>query len=229
MEFSERTQAFLVAAYYEAMVRHFGARGKEAFLFSVRRYGMQRGSRMAQRAIRDGKPLTYFNYCNYGEWAPSAESIADDTVNLQEVRSYAPDYEFHVTRCPWSRQFRDMGAQEAAAVYCANLDEAIVRGFNPDIDFRTLQNLQSADRCIFRIRNAGLWEGVTFQKRTEYVKPFSYHCAHVFYSFGESAKAIFGAEGKAVQEDVFEAFCREYGAEAGAALTEFSGTDFNVC
>ena len=51
MNFSERTQVFIVAAYYRHLTEQFGERGKAAFLHGVKHYGMQWGSRMAQRAI----------------------------------------------------------------------------------------------------------------------------------------------------------------------------------
>ena len=59
MEFSERTQVFIVASYYKHLTETFGERGKAAFLHWVKHYAMQRGSRMAQRAIRAGETLDY--------------------------------------------------------------------------------------------------------------------------------------------------------------------------
>lgn len=68
MGFNEMTHAFLAARYYIRLTEQFGDRGREAFIHGIQYYGSQRGRRMAQRAIRDGKPLTYENYCRYGEW-----------------------------------------------------------------------------------------------------------------------------------------------------------------
>ena len=42
MNFSERTQVFIVAAYYRHLTEQFGERGKAAFLHGVKHYGMQR-------------------------------------------------------------------------------------------------------------------------------------------------------------------------------------------
>ena len=73
MGFNERTHAFIAAKYYVHLTERFGERGKAAFLHATRYYGEQRGRRMAQRAIRDGKELTYETYCQYGEWVNTEE------------------------------------------------------------------------------------------------------------------------------------------------------------
>ena len=69
MGFTEESQTFLVAAYYRELKETFGERGIEAFVHAVKQYGMQRGNRMAQRAIRDGQKLDYITFCRYGEWS----------------------------------------------------------------------------------------------------------------------------------------------------------------
>ena len=74
MGFTEMSHAFIAAKYYVYLNERFGERGKAAFLHATRYYGEQRGRRMAQRAIRDGKPLTYETYCEYGEWVNTDEA-----------------------------------------------------------------------------------------------------------------------------------------------------------
>ena len=74
MGFNEKVHAFIAAKYYVHLTEAFGERGKKAFVHATQYYAQQRGRRMAQRAIRDGKELTYETYCQYGEW-----------VNTQEV------------------------------------------------------------------------------------------------------------------------------------------------
>ena len=57
MNFSERTHVFIIASYYKRLKEVFGERGRAAFLHGVRHYGIQRGSRIVQRAIRAGEVL----------------------------------------------------------------------------------------------------------------------------------------------------------------------------
>ena len=62
MEFNERVHAYIAAKYYVHLTEHFGESGKKAFLHATQYYALQRGRRMAQRAIRDGQELTQAMY-----------------------------------------------------------------------------------------------------------------------------------------------------------------------
>ena len=91
MNFSERTQVFIVAAYYRHLTEQFGERGKAAFLHGVKHYGMQRGSRMAQRAIRAGETLDYGTFCRYGEWVSSEEAVKSAVKDYYDKNGIAYD------------------------------------------------------------------------------------------------------------------------------------------
>ena len=81
MGFTELSHAFIAAKYYVYLKEIFGDRGEAAFLHATRYYGEQRGRRMAQRAIRDGKPLTYETYCQYGgESTGTRKPVRDDKL-----------------------------------------------------------------------------------------------------------------------------------------------------
>ena len=67
MGFNEKVHAYIAAKYYMTLTDAFGERGRQAFIHATRHYAMQRGRRMAQRAIRDGQPLTQASYNYYGE------------------------------------------------------------------------------------------------------------------------------------------------------------------
>ena len=132
MGFNEMTHAFLAARYYIRLTEQFGDRGREAFIHGIQYYGSQRGRRMAQGAIRDGKPLTYENYCRYGEWVNTEEIKAMGAANRVEIGGYDPDYIMNIYSCPWFAQFQKMGAGEAGKAYCSLMDPSISLGFNPD-------------------------------------------------------------------------------------------------
>ena len=87
MGFTELSHAFIAAKYYVYLKEIFGDRGEAAFLHATRYYGEQRGRRMAQRAIRDGKSLTYETYCQYGEWVNTEEVKAQGLGNQSETTS----------------------------------------------------------------------------------------------------------------------------------------------
>lgn len=86
MGFNEKVHAFIVARYYVRLTEAFAQRGEAAFIHAVQYYAGQRGRRMAQRAIRDGQPLTHATFLQYGELR-----MTDEVGPTQrEVTSIAP-------------------------------------------------------------------------------------------------------------------------------------------
>ena len=229
MGFNEKVHAFIAASFYTHLTESFGERGRLAFVHATQYYAEQRGRRMAQRAIRDGKPLTYEVYCQYGEWVNTPEIIEQGCANQSERLSLAPDYMVKITKCPWHAQFAEMGLTEAGHEYCQHLDNSICRGFNPYLVYEVPQTLHKSDCCIHIVRNAGLSEQSDTKKKMEYTKPFEYHCAHSYFAYSEVARAIFAAEGEQVCAKVLADFTREYGSDMADTLVSYRDTNFNVC
>ena len=100
--FSEQSHAFIAAMYYNKLKEHFGDTGIAAFIHATQQCGLQRGHRMALRALRDGKPLDIFSYREYGELIRTPD--APETI--LEVESVSPDYVYKITACPWHVQLR---------------------------------------------------------------------------------------------------------------------------
>lgn len=228
MGFNEMTHAFLAARYYMGLTEAFGDRGHAAFIHGIQYYGMQRGRRMAQRAIRDGQPLTYETYCRYGEWVNTEEIKNAGLANHVEVPRYDPDYVMNIYSCPWHKQFENMGLKEAGLAYCSVLDASICRGFNPEITYEVPQTLHDHDHCIQIVRNAGLSPDTKIEKNPEGIRSFEYHCAHTYWALAEVSEAIFGEEGAAVSARVLEEFAAEYGNTMAEALAGYKDTNFNI-
>ena len=228
MGFNERVHAFIAAKFYTHLTETFGERGRLAFVHATQYYAEQRGRRMAQRAIRDGKALTYEVYCQYGEWVNTQEILDQGCGNKSELMSLAPDYAVKITACPWHTQFAAMGLTEAGHEYCKHLDNSICRGFNPYLVYEVPQTLHKSDCCIHIVRDAGLSEASDTKKKMEYTKPFSYHCAHSYFAYSEVSVSIFGAKGEQIAAAVLADFEAEYGSEADT-LIAYKGTNFNVC
>ncbi len=230
MSFNECVHAYIAAKYYVCLTEAFGDRGKEAFIHGTRYYAEQRGRRMAQRAIRDGVPLTFANYCRYGEWEETKEAEEAGLSNRSVFLSYAPDAVRKITRCPWHHQFQVMGLdQTAGAEYCRHLDKAIARGFNPELVYEVEQTLQTGDCCIHRMKNADFDEHTDLTKHPEHIRSFEYHCAHSFWAFREVTSAVFGSRGDRVNERVLRDFARDYGQEMADTLMKYENTNFHVC
>lgn len=228
MGFHEMTHAFIAAKYYVYLTEAFGERGKAAFIHGTQYYAGQRGRRMAQRAIRDGQPLTYETYCRYGEWVNTDEIRALHAENRIEIPEMTPDYTMNIYQCPWHEQFKKMGLKEAGLTYCSVLDAAICRGFNPEITYLVPQTLHDHDHCIQIVKDAGITPESNLQKNPDGLKNFEYHNAHSYWAYAEVCEAIFGEEGKQISEKVLHDFGTEYGQEMAEILASYSGTNFNV-
>lgn len=227
-EFTEKNHAFIAGTFYVLLTEAFGDRGEAAFVHATQRYAEQRGARMAQRAIRDGKPLTFATYREYGEWV-NTQSVKDEGCDNQGyVVSYSPDFDERVTMCPWAAQFKEMKLPKAGTVYCTHLDNSVVRGFNPYLVYEVPQSMHEHGFCIQIARDANFPDGKTFQKHKEYLRTFDFHCGHIYKTFSSIVIAIFGAEGQRIAAEVLERFAAEYGKEMADVLTKYYSTDFDV-
>ena len=88
MGFNEKVHAFIAAKFYVYLTEAFGDRGEKAFIHATQHYAEQRGRRMAQRAIRDGRELDYGTYLEYGEWVNTPEIIAEGCQNQSTIESF---------------------------------------------------------------------------------------------------------------------------------------------
>lgn len=225
MEFTERHHAFISASFYRVLKEHQPTGWEDAFLYASRRYAEQRGGRMAQRAIRDGKPLTIGTYCSYGEWqytdAAKAgnfpQSIHDHMEGNDMIREYQA--------CPWSAQYLEMGLKDGANLYCQDLDMSIARGFNPAIDYRVTQTMHDHGFCRHVLGDIG--KETVEPKKEENIRDFEYHCAHIYKVFSDVMSAIYLSEGVLIAAEVLRAFREEYGAEMADALIRYRNMDFD--
>lgn len=229
MGFNEKVHAYIAAKFYVHLTEEFGERGKRAFVHGTQYYAEQRGRRMAQRAIRDGEELTYATYLQYGEWVNTEDIKALGCQNKSTIKSFAPDYQIHITDCPWYAQFKEMGLTEAGHTYCEHLDNSICRGFNPYIQYLVPETLHKSGFCTHIIKDVNFPEGASYKKKAEYLQDFEYHCAHSYWSYVEVSAAIFGAQGEAVAAQVLADFTADYGKEMADTLVRYQYENFNVC
>jgi hypothetical protein len=227
-EFTEKHHAFIAASFYDLLTKNFAERGEAAFVHATQRYAEQRGARMAQRAIRDGQPLTFETYRAYGEWV-NTQSVKDEGCDNQGyVTSYSPDFVEHVTQCPWATQFKAMGMSKAGTVYCKHLDNSVVRGFNPYLVYEVPQSMHEHDFCIQIAKNANFKEGKIPTKNPKYLRTFDYHCGHIYKTFSVITIAIFGAKGQKIAAQVLQRFAETYGQDMADVLIKYYNEDFDV-
>lgn len=226
--FNEKTQAYLVAKFYNYLVEAFEERGEQAFINATIYYATQRGRRMAQRAIRDGKELNFETYMNYGEWISTEYTKNLRQANDNHIIENDKDFVIEINTCPWYLQFNEMNCEKAGMVYCKYLDSSICRGFNPSLIYDVEKFLHTDNSCIHRIHNANMVNYKPTDKDKANIKPFVYHCAHLYWSFKEVITSIFKYEGKLISDKVLKDFIDDYGMEAGDRLISYRLENFNI-
>ena len=217
-DFTATHHALLFAWLARAvMQRADPAVGEAVVRLAVRRYGEQRGRRMALRAGADGQPLTMDNYLAYGEWQAAPGEMSAEIVATQ------PHLVKHVHGCPWHRAWAAEDLMPYGSVYCLDIDEALVRGFNPALRL-DVNSTQTAgdDCCEFVYRGAG-----SDQPHKGRVMPWEYHAAHLFNTVGEVVVAHLGQAGREAIEEALADFAAHYGAEAAEILASYQDTDFD--
>ena len=230
MGFNEKVHAYIAAKYHTYLTGKFEERGRRAFIHATQYYAEQRGRRMAQRAIRDGKELNFTNYYRYGEWVNTQDVKDLGCNNIMKFVKYEPDGELHFTQCPWATQFHEMGLNNTAgAEYCRHLDNSIVRGYNPYLTYEVDQTIETEDYCIHRMGPVDFDENTDLSKKPENLRDFEYHCAHSYWAYNEVTAAIFGAEGMGVNAQVLADLAADYGQDMADTLMKYKDTNFNVC
>ena len=227
-EFTEKHHAYLVGRFYEALMRDYPEQAEHIFVMCTQRYAEQRGSRMAQRAIRDKKPLTFTTYREYGEWKNTETVKAEGCPNSGETVSWSPDHVEKVYMCPWAAQVKEMGLQKCGTLYCKYVDKSLVLGFNPELVYEVPQSMHESGYCIQISRDANFSENQEFHKHAEYQKGFDYHCGHCYKTFREIISAILGTNGEEIAVFVLKQFEDDYGKEMADVLLSYKNVDFNL-
>ena len=219
IDFNESHHGCLVGFFYDELKRAFSKRSIAAFKKAAQIYGEQRGGRMALRALRDGQDLSYNSYFHYREWPLTQdffkiEQSVTDGVMLTETFV-----------CPWHAAFKELGLLECGTVYCEQIDASLVRGFNPDLKFEVLTLLHTGDSCRLHFHL-----DVPLKKLEEAGAPvildMEYHCAHLFWTFADVTKSIFGDKSLSVIENVIRRFSERFGQERREVLEAYQDCNF---
>lgn len=226
LPFNEHHHAFISAAFYKRLIKEKSIDGNAVFVLATQRYGEQRGNRMAQRALRDGKARDFAAYCAYGEWNYTEDYFAEG--KHIETLSKSPDYHYLVHACPWHDQYKDMNLIEGAILYCREIDLAIARGFNPFLVFEVKEIMHDGRFCDFRLKGADL-EAKGYKVDEAATKlPFEYHCGHVYTTFSRICGSVLGNKGKKIADAVLHDFAEAYGETLTERLEKYLTVDFEI-
>jgi hypothetical protein len=222
-DFSPTHHALLFAWLSREVIQRVG---QEA----VRRYGQQRGRRMALRAQANGHALTMANYMAYGEWQ------AGEGETEQEIVAKTPHVKAHVHLCPWYQAWEKEDLLPYGRLYCLEVDEALVHGFNPELRLdvnRTLSN--DGEPCEFVFHGAKLdllgSLSLAYKKAVrpgrKTVMPWDYHLGHLYKTVGEVIVEELGQVGEEAVAAALAVFAGHYGDEAALIVAAYQDVDFN--
>lgn len=75
----------------------------------------------------------------------------DDAMQIDVLGQDSASFDFNVTRCRYAEMYRALGIPELGAVLSCNRDQALIEGFNPEIELsRTQTIMEGAPYCNFR-------------------------------------------------------------------------------
>jgi hypothetical protein len=229
--FRETQHALLFAWIARAVILTFGeAAGGPVLRKAVAQYGQQRGRRMALRAGAAGDELTMLNFMAYGEWKGTPGTME------QTLQDQNPHLLEQIPKCPWYTAWDEDGLMAYGRFYCLDIDQALVSGFNPQLQVDVLGTRSNgAAACAFIFHDVNLT--AESKRQLEYQKavkpgpraqmPWEYHTGHLF----KTLEAVIGSElGPAGQQAVAQGlaeFSAHFGSAAAEKVLAFRSTDFD--
>jgi hypothetical protein len=230
--FNETHHALLFAWIANAVEEQVGQQKGEAVIRkAVRQYGEERGRRMLLRAQAKKHALSMINYLGYREY-----NISPGVMDLKII-SKPPHAMFRISTCPWQRAWEENGLMSVGKLYCLEIDQALLRGFNPDLQLDVILTLSNGDpRCEFVYHDANLKipNIVLFGYRKginpgpKAVMPWDYHVGHLFNTFEKTAYEELGKAGKQAVETGLAKFGERYGESAMKKVMVSRNVDFDI-
>jgi hypothetical protein len=223
---TETHHALLFAWMTRAIVRRAGRKkGEAAILKAVRCYGEQRGRRMALRTLAEGQELSMTNFLVFGEWRGSEASKGQ-----AEKFAAGPDVRSCVRICPWNSAWVDDNILPYGRLYCQEIDHALVRGYNPELELEVRQTLSNdGEPCEFVYHQASLEEAgrKAIDLGEKAVMPWAYHCGHLYATFSQALIEEFGQVGREAVDEAMLEFATRFGDQAARLVHSYQDTDFD--
>ncbi len=228
--FSEAQHALLFAWMSRAVIEAVGEeKGEAALRAAVMQYGMERGRRMALRARANGDDLSMANYMAYGEWKASPGAM--EQVMLEK----SPDAKVNIIKCPWYTAWNENGLMDFGRYYCRVIDEALARGFNPQLHIAVNgTHSNGAEQCAFVYEGANLTpenQAKLDNKKailpgTGAVLPWEYHAGHLYKTLRAVLERELGAAGRDAAERGLAEFGERFGAQMAQKAASYLSVDF---
>ncbi len=139
-------QARLFATVAREVIDRWGDEGREAVVEAVKKFGEERGKRMAERAAAEGRENSFADFLVLSDLDTGYHQMVPEALEgaLKVTISY----------CPFAAACAEWGLSEYGKYFCQEIDAAIMRGYNPE-RYETVceQNLtEGAETCVLVYR-----------------------------------------------------------------------------
>jgi predicted hydrocarbon binding protein len=128
----------------EEIIDQFGEKGKNVIIEAVKKYGEERGRRIAENIRSMGKELTMKNFLIYGD------------LDSSSILKYKPtivdgNLEIIVRDCVFCNGCQEWNKLEYGKFYCQYIDEAVLKAYNPNLTLEIPSRMPMGDKkCHFR-------------------------------------------------------------------------------
>lgn len=229
--FTAQHHALLFSCIVKAIFINTGKKNREILIRkAIRKYGEQRGKRMALRAEKNGHNLDVVSYFAYGEWV-----VPKNELDLKLIEK-KPDARLNIFKCPWHSVWKEKNLLEYGKYFCKEIDAALVFGFNPDLEIIVNSTQTNGDKlCDFIFKDAQ----ITFLKTIDLlykkkitpgadaIMPWEYHAGHLFKTFGEVIKQDLGVLADKIIEDALVDFIDFSSTDHIKIIKKYENTDFD--
>lgn len=139
----ERVARLMALLFYHLaseVERSFGEEGLEAIKRGVENFGLERGRAIRQKVEEMGLEPNLENLSRHYDM-PLKEAWRARRLELSPDRSSS-----EVDFCPFAQVWLEKGRPDLGLIYCSQ-DEALHRGYNPEISFENPKNVLRGDPC----------------------------------------------------------------------------------
>ena len=231
MKIENQAMMFALLCKYTVLAK--GEEGRAVIQEGMKRYGRERGARMAERARANGDPVALWTNQAYGEWKPDyAGQMEFGTVCTE------PAFVTYISKCAWCEAWKKYDILEYGREYCVNVDAAVYEGFGGGFGCGAVCTPVSTamswggDCCRF---DWGLplseeEQRMVSEKKAELgtsaMKDFAYHTAHIYCALTDTICKHFPEESYDIIQKAVRGYTDLFGQEDYDALLEFSPEDF---
>ncbi len=197
LPFTTRQYALLYACFAKEILTSGYTNSFDILKSATRRYGYERGQRMAERARAAGDGDDFATFLAYIDWKPGY-----DWQFSGDMLPQFPVYSVEVTECGICSVWKEFGLEQYCATYCDIFETAIVQGFNPDLDLKLPRAIGKGNSCCVFVYNGMSFSRQNLKRLSDLqekvknagVRTWEQHTAHMYYSMSQELARILGQE-----------------------------------